>query len=105
MSGDRSLVLVVGLSWLVMVGIGASLPAEYQGWFRSAVGVGTGLVAGLGRLVQGLVGSVGGDSSLVVGFVGLSPVLVGVGVGGLFVAFGARRAARWVFADASIVGG
>ena len=31
MSGDRSLVVVVVLSWLVMVGVGASLPAEYQG--------------------------------------------------------------------------
>lgn len=106
MSGvDRPLVLVVGLSWLVMVGVGASLPEVQRGWVQGAVSVLVGLVGSLGGLVQGFVGSVGGDAALVQAFVGLSPGVVGVGVGGLVVAFGARPVARWVFGDASIVGG
>lgn len=102
---DRPLVLVVGFSWLVMVGVGASLPETQRGWVQSVVSAVVGLVGALGGLVQGFVGSVGGDAALAQAFVGLSPVVVGVGVGGLGVACGARPAARWVFGNASIVGG
>ena len=94
--------VVVVLSWLVMVGVGASLPAEYQGWFRSAVSVGVAAVTGLGRLVQAMVGSAGGDAAVVRGFVGLSPVWVGLAVSSVLVGAGARPAARWVFRDAAL---
>lgn len=102
MSGvvDRPLVVVVGVSWPLMVGVGASLPEVQRGWFAGGLSAAFGLVVGLGRVVQGFVGSLAGDVPFVAGFVGLSPVLVGLVVASLLLAVGAKPAARWVFRDA-----
>lgn len=102
---DRSLTVVVGVSWPVMVSVGASLPETPRGWFASGLQLGVALIVGLGRLIQGLVGSLGADVPLVEGFVGLSPVLVGLCVGSVLVAVVAKPVARWAFENAAISDG
>jgi len=98
MSGsDRSLLIVLVVSWVLMLGIGASLPDAQRGWFQSAVEAGVGLVDGLGRLVQGLVGSLPQDWPLVSGVGSVSSLVVGVVVGSVGLAAVARPVGAWVF--------
>jgi len=98
--GDRPLWVVVVVSWLLMAGVGASLPERYRVWLESGLSAAVGLVVGLGRLVQAVVGLLGVDVPLVQEFVGLSPLLVGVGAGSVLIAVSARSVVGWVFGNA-----
>ena len=105
---DRSLLVVLVVSWVLMLGLGASLPDRYRVWFQWVFSACVGLLDLLGRLVQGLVGALPGDWPLV-GVVGsVSSLVVGLVVGSFGLAVAAKPAAGWLFgveSDAADVDG
>jgi len=104
---DRSLLIVLVVSWVLMLGVGASLPADQQAWFQSVFSGCVGLLDGLGRLVQGLVGVLPADWPLVGAIRSVSSLVVGLVVGSVGLAVGARPVALWLFGagDAADVDG